>query len=185
MKNRQRETGIPHFTLNADSALEIIVDGWAVEEESPTLPDLIYLRLREKTDNRYYEFAARRYYRGDVATALQNTNFRYAGFIVTIPARRISLALMQVTLTRIACASTGVYLNVSGLKTKRFPPCIMKCLLLQQWFKIDSDPELETQINDRISFKKFLGISFSELCKALKLNRRSKAAPLNSHKSMT
>jgi IS5 family transposase len=42
-----------------------------------------------------------------------------------------------------------------------YPPLIlMKCLLLQQWFKIDSDPELETQINDRISFKKFLGISF-------------------------
>jgi len=38
----------------------------------------------------------------------------------------------------------------------------MKCLLLQQWFKIDSDPELETQINDRISFKKFLGLSFDE-----------------------
>ena len=37
---------------------------------------------------------------------------------------------------------------------------LMKCLLLQQWFKIDSDPELETQINDRISFKKFLGLSF-------------------------
>ena len=39
-----------------------------------------------------------------------------------------------------------------------YPPLLlMKCLLLQQWFKIDSDPELETQINDRISFKKFLG----------------------------
>jgi IS5 family transposase len=44
-----------------------------------------------------------------------------------------------------------------------YPPLIlMKCLLLQQWFKIDSDPELETQINDRISFKKFLGISFDD-----------------------
>jgi IS5 family transposase len=42
-----------------------------------------------------------------------------------------------------------------------YPPLLlMKCLLLQQWFKIDSDPELETQINDRISFKKFLGFSF-------------------------
>jgi transposase, IS5 family len=42
-----------------------------------------------------------------------------------------------------------------------YPPLLlMKCLLLQQWFKIDSDPELETQINDRISFKKFLGLSF-------------------------
>jgi IS5 family transposase len=38
----------------------------------------------------------------------------------------------------------------------------MKCLLLQQWFHIDSDPELETQINDRSSFKKFLGLSFDQ-----------------------
>ena len=41
-----------------------------------------------------------------------------------------------------------------------YPPLIlMKCLLLQQWFQIDSDPELETQINDRTSFKTFLGLS--------------------------
>jgi IS5 family transposase len=44
-----------------------------------------------------------------------------------------------------------------------YPPLIlMKCLLLQQWFHIDSDPELETQINNRISFKKFLGLSFDQ-----------------------
>jgi IS5 family transposase len=44
-----------------------------------------------------------------------------------------------------------------------YPPLLlMKCLLIQQWFKIDSDPELETQINDRISFKKFLGLSFDD-----------------------
>jgi len=44
-----------------------------------------------------------------------------------------------------------------------WPPLIlMKGLLLQKWFKIDSDPELETQINDRISFKKFLGLSFDD-----------------------
>jgi len=42
------------------------------------------------------------------------------------------------------------------------PLILMKCLLLQQWFKIDSDPELETQINDRISFKKFLGLSLDD-----------------------
>jgi IS5 family transposase len=42
------------------------------------------------------------------------------------------------------------------------PLLLMKCLLLQQWFGIDSDPELETQINDRISFKKFLGLSFNQ-----------------------
>ena len=44
-----------------------------------------------------------------------------------------------------------------------YPPIIlMKCLLLQQWFHISSDPELETQINDRLSFKKFLGLSFDD-----------------------
>jgi transposase, IS5 family len=44
-----------------------------------------------------------------------------------------------------------------------YPPLLlMKGLLLQQWFRIDSDPELETQINDRISFKKFLGLSFDD-----------------------
>lgn len=43
-----------------------------------------------------------------------------------------------------------------------YPPLLLfKCLLLQKWFRINSDPELENQINDRLSFKKFLGLSFS------------------------
>jgi len=47
--------------------------------------------------------------------------------------------------------------------TSAYPPLLLlKCLLLQQWFHIESDPELETQINDRISFKKFLGLSFDQ-----------------------
>jgi IS5 family transposase len=36
------------------------------------------------------------------------------------------------------------------------PLLLFKCLLLQKWFRIISDPELESQINDRISFKSFL-----------------------------
>ena len=44
-----------------------------------------------------------------------------------------------------------------------YPPILLfKCLLLQKWFHIDSDPELESQINDRISFKKFLQLSFND-----------------------
>jgi len=44
-----------------------------------------------------------------------------------------------------------------------YPPLLLlKCLLIQQWFHIESDPELETQINDRISFKKFLDLSFDQ-----------------------
>jgi len=44
-----------------------------------------------------------------------------------------------------------------------YPPLILlKCILLQKWFRIPSDPELENQINDRISFKKFLGLSLDK-----------------------
>ena len=43
------------------------------------------------------------------------------------------------------------------------PLLLLKCLLLQQWFHIDSDPELETQINDRSSFKNFLELPMDEL----------------------
>ncbi len=39
------------------------------------------------------------------------------------------------------------------------PLLLMKCMLLQKWFRIPSDPELENQINDRISFRKFLGLT--------------------------
>lgn len=42
------------------------------------------------------------------------------------------------------------------------PLVLFKCLLLQKWFRINSDPELESQINDRVSFKKFLALSFSD-----------------------
>ncbi|MFH2047486.1 MAG: transposase [Pseudomonadota bacterium] len=42
-----------------------------------------------------------------------------------------------------------------------YPPLMLfKALLLQKWFRVPSDPELESQINDRISFKKFLNLPF-------------------------
>ena len=42
-----------------------------------------------------------------------------------------------------------------------YPPLmLLKDILLQKWFHISSDLELENQINDRISFKKFMGLSF-------------------------
>ncbi|MGV7223017.1 MAG: transposase, partial [Nitrospinales bacterium] len=44
-----------------------------------------------------------------------------------------------------------------------YPPLLLfKGLLLQKWFHIDSDPELENQINDRWSFKKFLHLPLSK-----------------------
>ncbi len=38
------------------------------------------------------------------------------------------------------------------------PLLLFKCFLLQKWFQIKSDPELESQINDRISFRSFLNL---------------------------
>jgi len=44
-----------------------------------------------------------------------------------------------------------------------YPPVmLLKGMLLQKWFRIPSDPELENQINDRISFKKFLGLTLDK-----------------------
>ncbi|MCJ7773281.1 MAG: IS5 family transposase [Desulfobacterales bacterium] len=44
-----------------------------------------------------------------------------------------------------------------------YPPLLLfKCLMLQKWFHINSDPELENQINDRLSFKKFLSLPFGK-----------------------
>lgn len=45
-----------------------------------------------------------------------------------------------------------------------YPPLmLLKALLLQKWFHIPSDPELENQINDRLSFKKFLSLPFDHI----------------------
>jgi IS5 family transposase len=53
--------------------------------------------------------------------------------------------------------------GTAGEGADAYPPLLLyKCLLLQKWFHIDSDPELENQINDRLSFKKFLRLSFSK-----------------------
>jgi IS5 family transposase len=47
--------------------------------------------------------------------------------------------------------------GTSGEGADAYPPLLLfKCLMLQKWFHINSDPELENQINDRLSFKKFL-----------------------------
>jgi len=46
---------------------------------------------------------------------------------------------------------------------RAYPPLMLfKWLMLQKWFRIQSDPELENQINDRLSFKTFLGFAFSQ-----------------------
>ncbi|MFH0811917.1 MAG: transposase [Pseudomonadota bacterium] len=63
----------------------------------------------------------------------------------------------------IGTSSEGSDLPVRCTQTGAYPPMmLLKALLLQKWFRIDSDPELENQINDRISFKKFLGLSFDK-----------------------
>jgi len=42
------------------------------------------------------------------------------------------------------------------------PLMLFKCLLLRIWFQIKSDVELESLINDRFSFKKFIGLPMGE-----------------------
>ncbi len=39
------------------------------------------------------------------------------------------------------------------------PLMLFKSLLLRNWFQIKSDAELESMINDRFSFKKFIGLA--------------------------
>jgi len=47
---------------------------------------------------------------------------------------------------------------------RAYPPLmLLKALLVQKWFGIDSDPELENQINDRLSFKIFIGLPLAKL----------------------
>jgi len=56
-----------------------------------------------------------------------------------------------------AILSSHYTVGTSGEGADAWPPLLLfKCLMLQKWFRIQSDPELENQINDRISFKKFL-----------------------------
>ena len=53
--------------------------------------------------------------------------------------------------------------GTSGEGADAYPPLLLfKCMLLQKWFRIKSDPELENQINDRLSFKKFLSMPFGK-----------------------
>jgi len=62
-----------------------------------------------------------------------------------------------------AILSTHYTVGTSDEGADAYPPLLLfKCMMLQKWFRISSDPELENQINDRLSFKKFLGLSFSK-----------------------
>ncbi|MCP3873902.1 MAG: transposase [Desulfobacteraceae bacterium] len=42
------------------------------------------------------------------------------------------------------------------------PLMLFKCLLLRNWFQINSDTDLESLINDRFSFKKFIGLPMGQ-----------------------
>jgi IS5 family transposase len=52
------------------------------------------------------------------------------------------------------------------------PSMLLRCMVLQKWFHIPSDPERENQINNRISFKKSLGLPFDKpFCDRLPTSR--------------
>ena len=51
----------------------------------------------------------------------------------------------------------------SAVGNTAYPPLmLLKAVMLQKWFGLRSDPELENQINDRISFKLFIGLPLGE-----------------------
>lgn len=61
------------------------------------------------------------------------------------------------TITSLYPVGHSVYGN------RAYPPLmLLKALLIQKWFGIASDPELENQINDRFSFKTFIGLPLSD-----------------------
>ena len=68
----------------------------------------------------------------------------------------------QIDWSRVEVLLSSFYtVGTSGQGADAYPPLLLlKCMLLQKWFNIDSDPELENQINDRLSFKKFIGMPF-------------------------
>jgi hypothetical protein len=47
---------------------------------------------------------------------------------------------------------------------------LFKFLLLQKWYQIKSDPELESQINDRIFFKSFLSLPMDYIPPIIKMS---------------
>jgi len=58
----------------------------------------------------------------------------------------------------------GYPVGKSSVGNAAYPPLmLLKALLLQKWFGIKSDPELENQLNDRISFRIFIGLPFSDM----------------------
>jgi IS5 family transposase len=80
-----------------------------------------------------------------------------------------SLKLMEkidkaIDWSRVESILMGHYVvGTSSEGADAYPPLLLfKCFMLQKWFHINSDPELENQINDRLSFKKFLSLPFSK-----------------------
>ena len=58
----------------------------------------------------------------------------------------------------------GYPVGQSDYGNKAYPPLmLLKAIPLQKWFGIKSDPELENQINDRISFETFTGLPLADL----------------------
>ena len=99
-----------------------------------------------------------------------DTNIGFADFALASSLKHNrSLKLMEkldntIEWTRVETILLSHYtVGTSGEGADAYPPLLLfKCMLLQKWFRINSDPELENQINDRLSFKKFLRLSFSK-----------------------
>ena len=53
------------------------------------------------------------------------------------------------------------YTNTGAGRPPWEPVLMLKCMMLAKWFNL-SDPQLEEQLKDRISFRKFVGLSFDD-----------------------
>ena len=70
----------------------------------------------------------------------------------------------------------------SGFGNKAYPPLmLLKTILIQKWFGIKSDPDLESQINDRFSFKSFIGLPSVNLPRIIRLSAVFGSAPGKIH----
>jgi transposase, IS5 family len=63
---------------------------------------------------------------------------------------------------RLAASLEGLYGDHAEGGRPPWPLVLMvKCLMLQKWFNL-SDPQLEEQLKDRISFRRFVGLSLTD-----------------------
>ncbi len=89
----------------------------------------------------------------------ENVSFADLGLRKTLASSRTQRILSGITE-----AITRGPVRKSHFGNHAYPPImLLRAVLLQKWFGIHSDPELANQINDRRSFKIFIGFPLKEI----------------------